>query len=35
MFARRQLLVNALMLSLLLSFASGFLIFTSRLVTEF
>jgi PAS domain S-box-containing protein len=35
MFARRQLLVNALMLSLLLSFFSGFLIFTSRLVTEF
>ena len=35
MFVRRQLLVNALMLSLLLSFFSGFLIFTSRLVTEF
>jgi len=35
MFGRRQLLINALILSLLLSFSSGCLIFTSRLVNEF
>ena len=35
MLVRRQLLINALILSLLLSFSSGCLIFTSRLVTEF